>query len=297
MRSWRHLLLLAPALLWLLAFFVAPLGLTGAASFATRADPLEWQFSTESWHQLAEGGFATESTDEGWAFRNEALSVGWRTLGVALATTAGTIALGFPVALFIVRRSPRWRRLLYGLVMIPLVANSLILAYAWVTLLRRDGLVEKFLRTLGLMGEDGSLGIIYTPWAVVIGMAYWYLPFMVYPVYGSLEKLDWRLLDAAADLGANRWQRFRLVLLPLVMPGLVTGSLLVFVQSVGTLIFPEMLGGSKTLLLGPLIHDKFLNYPENYPLGSALALTVMAVSAVGVWWALKAAQERQSNPL
>jgi spermidine/putrescine transport system permease protein len=290
------LLLLLPALAWLALFFVVPLGLTGAAAFATRGDPLEWRFSTEAWSELARDGVATERRDDGeggseWRFKNEALAVGWRTFWVSLATTFGTLLLGFPAALFIVRRSDRWRRLLYGMVMLPLVANSLILAYAWVTLLRRDGLVEKFLRTLGVLGEDSSLGLIYTPAAVVVGMVYWYLPFMIYPVYSSLEKLDWRLLEAAADLGAGAWQRLVHVLVPLALPGIITGCLLVFVQAVGTLVFPELLGGSKTRLLGPLIHDKFLSYPENYPLGSALALAVMMLTTFGVWGALRLAEE------
>jgi len=290
------LLLLLPALAWLALFFVVPLGLTGAAAFATRGDPLEWRFSTEAWSELARDGVATERRDDGeggseWRFKNEALAVGWRTFWVSLATTLGTLLLGFPAALFIVRRSDRWRRLLYGMVMLPLVANSLILAYAWVTLLRRDGLVEKFLRTLGVLGEDSSLGLIYTPAAVVVGMVYWYLPFMIYPVYSSLEKLDWRLLEAAADLGAGAWQRLVHVLVPLALPGIITGCLLVFVQAVGTLVFPELLGGSKTRLLGPLIHDKFLSYPENYPLGSALALAVMMLTTFGVWGALRLAEE------
>jgi spermidine/putrescine transport system permease protein len=293
-------LLLLPALAWLAVFFVVPLGMTGAAAFATRGEPLEWSFSTTAWSELSESGLATERRDDGeggtqWRFKNEAMAVGWRTLWVSIATTAGALLLGFPAALFIVRRSERWRRVLYGLVMLPLVANSLILAYAWVTLLRRDGLVEKLLRTVGVLGEDASLGLIYTPTAVVIGMVYWYLPFMIYPVYSSLEKLDWRLLEAAADLGANAWQRLVHILAPLAMPGIVTGCLLVFVQAVGTLVFPELLGGSKSRLLGPLIHDKFLSYPENYPLGSALALVVMVVTTIGVWFTLRAGEERGSR--
>jgi spermidine/putrescine transport system permease protein len=295
-RSRWSFILLLPALSWLALFFVVPLAMTGAAGFATRADPLEWKFSTEAWQLLAKEGVAIERPEEGgWKFKNEALAVGWRTLLVSVATTAGALVLGFPTALFIVRRSGRWRRLLYGLVMIPLVANSLILAYAWVTLLRRDGLIEKFLRLIGVMSEESALDLIYTPSAVVIGMTYWYLPFMIYPIYGSLEKLDFRLIEAAADLGATAWQRFRHVLIPLCMPGIVTGCLLTFVQSVGTLIFPELLGGSKSLLLGPLIHNKFLSYPENYPLGSALALAVMALTSVGVWFALRLAQDRESE--
>jgi spermidine/putrescine transport system permease protein len=291
------LLLLLPALVWLGVFFVVPLGMTGAAAFATRGEPLEWKLSTEAWSDLAKEGLATETRDDGeggteWRFKNEALAVGWRTLWVSIATTLGTLLIGFPAALFIVRRSERWRRLLYGLVMLPLVANSLILAYAWVTLLRRDGLIEKLLRTLGLLGEDATLGLIYTPTAVVVGMVYWYLPFMIYPVYSSLEKLDWRLLEAAADLGASARQRLIHVLAPLALPGIITGCLLVFVQAVGTLVFPELLGGSKSRLLGPLIHDKFLSYPENYPLGSALALVVMLLTTIGVWFTLRLGEER-----
>ena len=122
-------------------------------------------------------------------------------------------------------------------------------------------------------------------------MTYWYLPFMIYPLYASLERMDWRLIEAAADLGASRAQSFRHVLLPEIAPGLLTGCLLVFVQSVGTLIFPELLGGSKSLMLGSFIHQKFLGYPENYPLGSALAVAVMIVAAGGIFLALRLQRE------
>lgn len=296
---WSWFLIL-PALLWLGVFFVVPLGMTAAAAFARRGEPLEWTISMAAWAELGRGGFGVVARDPddaaaGWRFQNEALAVGWRTFWVSAATTAGALLIGFPAALFMVRRSARWRRVLYGLIMLPLVANSLILAYAWVTLLRRDGLVEKFLRTLGVLGEDGSLGLIYTPSAVVLGMIYWYLPFMVYPVYSSLEKFDWRLMEAAADLGATAWQRLVHVLWPLALPGIMTGCLLVFVQAAGTLVFPELLGGSKTRLLGPLIHDKFLSYPENYPLGSALALALMILTTLGVWQALRVSGERKDN--
>jgi spermidine/putrescine transport system permease protein len=121
------------------------------------------------------------------------------------------------------------------------------------------------------------LSFLYTPGAVLLGLVYWYLPFMVYPLYASIEKFDFHLLDAACDLGASRWQAFRQVLLPATMPGVVAGSLLVFIESLGAFVVPELLGGSKSMMIGNLVQQRFLSTPQDWPLGAAAALALLAV--------------------
>jgi spermidine/putrescine transport system permease protein len=287
-------LLLAPALLWLAIFCAAPMLIIGGGAWAKRGDaaqheaPIVWQMESRAWEKLAEGGFARRLDDEGLSrWENVALAVFSRTLWISIGTTLACLCLGYPVAYCIVRQGPRLRTLLYGLVMIPLLANSIILVYAWTTLLRRGGLLEQALQAVGLLAEDASITILGTPWAVFIGMAYWYLPFLIYPVYSSMEKMDWRLMEAAADLGAGRLRQFWHVLLPQTWPGLATGSLLVFIQAMGTFLFADRLGGAKSLMLGTLIQSKFLSYPENYPLGCALSLATMAALSLGLWAVLR----------
>lgn len=258
----RARLPLAPALAWLTAFFLLPLALTAAASFATRSAPLDWRFSLEGWREVFSPGVAR---------------VFWRTLGFAVATTLFCLVIGAPLAWFITRRGPRLRRLLYALVLLPLAANSLILAYAWMNLLRSGGVVGRVLNALGLLADGEQ--ILYTGAASLTGMVYCYLPFMVYPVCASLDKIDRRLLEASADLGASGWQTLRHVVLPLAWPGVAAGCLLVFVQAAGTYIIPDLLGGSRELLAGTLIHMKFLGQAAHWPAGAAISFALMLMVA------------------
>ena len=263
---WQKPLLLTPALLWLGVFFAVPLALVAAASFATRGTPLEWTASLDGWRET---------------FRPSLLRIFGRTLLFSAVTTLACLVMGVPLAWFIVRRGPRVRQLCYALVLIPLVANSLVLVYAWMNLLRSGGAVGSTLISLGLMPKGQQL--LYTGWASLLGMVYYYLPFMVYPVYTSLEKMDWRLVEASADLGAGARQTLRHVVLPLVWPGLATGCILVFIQAMGTFVIPDLMGGSKELLLGTLINMKFLGQAGNWPLGAAISLLTMALITLGLW--------------
>jgi spermidine/putrescine transport system permease protein len=201
------------------------------------------------------------------------------------------LLIGYPLAYFIAQRRPRVRTLLYFLTLVPLWTNSLVLIYAWMVLLRVDGVVDRAARVLGWLATDTSLNWLYTPGAVIVGLVYWYLPFMVYPIYGSLEKFDWRLFEAAQDLGASRVAAFCRVLLPLTWPGALAGALLVFIPAVSNFVVPQFLGGAKVALIGNVIQERFLSQPQDWPLGSALALVVMLLISLAIWAYFKFARE------
>lgn len=263
-RSARMLVL---PLAFLVAFFAIPLALVFAASLMTRGHPLVWQLEGSAYLRLLNPLY---------------LDVFLRSVLIAGGATLTCLLCGFPLAYFIVRQPAGRRRFLYFLVLIPLTANSLVLTYSWITLLRPQGFVDRALQALGWFGE-GPFVLLYTPAAVFIGLVYWYLPFMVYPIYASLEKLDFTLAAAAADLGADRGHIFRRIILPLSLPGILTGSILVFIQCLCSFVVPDMLGGSKTLMIGNLIQQRFLSLPQDWPLGAAISLTLLALMAAGIY--------------
>jgi len=193
------------------------------------------------------------------------------------------LTVGYPLAYFMVRQSPRLRHWLYFLTLIPLWANSLVLIYAWMVLLRADGIFDRVVRLLGWLGPQESLNWLYTPGAVIAGMTYWYLPFMVYPIYTSLDRFNWQLIDAAQDLGATHLASLRRVLLPLTWPGVLAGSLLVFIPALSNFVVPQLLGGAKVSLIGNVIQERFLSQPQDWPLGAALALAIMLLISVAIW--------------
>ena len=256
-----------PATVWLMLLFVAPLGILVAISLAQPGAPVNWELNGASFGRLLDPLY---------------LNIVMRSLGLAVIATSLCLLLGYPLAYFIARRPRTQRRFLYFLVLLPLWANSLVLIYAWIVLLRPNGVVVQLLINLGWSGAE-SLSMLYTPAAVVIGLVYWYLPFMVYPLYAAIEKFDFQLLDAAYDLGATRWRAFREVLGPLTLPGVVAGSLLVFVASLAAFVVPDLLGGAKSMMIGNLIQQRFLSTPQDWPLGAALALLLLlSVSAAVV---------------
>ena len=258
-------LLMAPALGWFAVLFAAPLVMVFAASFAQRGLPLEWVFSLEAWRSVLDPAV---------------LKVIGRTLWFAFLTTMATLLIGAPLAWFIIRRSLRMRRLLLAMVLLPLVANSLVIVYSWMNLLARDGLVGRALISMGILPEGGQ--ILFTGTASLLGMVYYFLPFMVYPVFMALEKMDWRLVEAAADLGASGRQSLRLVVLPLVWPGAAAGSVLVFIQAMGTFVIPDLMGGNKDMLAGTMINQRFVGQGSNWPAGAALSVLIMVLTAAGL---------------
>jgi spermidine/putrescine transport system permease protein len=254
-----------PALVWLAVLFLAPLVVVVAASFARRGMPLDWAFSSDAWRSMMDPSV---------------LKVLGRTLWFSILTTAGALLLGAPLAWFIARRETRQRRVLLALVLLPLIANSLVIVYAWMNLLDRQGLAGRALIGLGVVPEGGQ--ILYTGAASLLGMIYYYLPFMVYPICMALEKMDWRLVEAAADLGASGRQSLWHIVLPLVWPGVAAGGVLVFIQATGTFVIPDLMGGGKDMLAGTMISQRFVGQASNWPAGSALSVLIMLVMAAGL---------------
>ena len=200
------------------------------------------------------------------------------TLVVAIVTTLATILMGYPLAYTIAQLPKKWQQPGLILVMIPFWINFLIRSYAWVIILRSQGVVNTLLLNLGLI--DQPLQMLYNDMAVMLGMVYALLPFMVLPIYVSIEQLDTRLLEAASDLGAKPLTAFRKVTLPLTMPGIAAGTILVFISSLGMFVVPDVMGGAKSALIGNLIQNQFLS-ARDWPFGSALSI-VLALSLIHI---------------
>jgi spermidine/putrescine transport system permease protein len=262
--------LIAPAGLWLLLFFLLPLLLMVAYSLMPRG---------------TYGGVETGFTMEHYIRVFDPLYLGilGRTMVVASLCTAVCLVLGYPVA-WAIARSGRWRNLLLFLVVLPFWTSFLVRTFAMIFLLRDTGLINSLLLSLGLVREP--LTLLYTPFAVLAGMVYSFLPFMVLPIYATLEKLDPALLEAASVLGARPAARFRRVVLPLSMPGVVAGCLLVFIPALGSFLPSDLLGGAKEMLIGNLIQNQF-TAARHWPFGSAASTVVMTGVLAGVFLYLR----------
>ncbi|GAB4543454.1 MAG: ABC transporter permease [Anaerolineae bacterium] len=195
----------------------------------------------------------------------------------ALGTTLTTILIGYPLAYYIARSSARLRAILLFLILIPFWTNFIIRIYAWIMILRTEGLLNSMLLGLGII--QSPLDILYTPLAVYIGMVYEFLPFMVLPLYTSLEKIEMAQLEAAADLGAPPWRAFLRVTLPLSVPGIVAGSILVFIPAMGMFVVPDLMGGAKTVLVGNLIRNQFLT-ARDWPFGAAASMLLLITTLI-----------------
>ncbi|BBP80696.1 MULTISPECIES: ABC transporter permease [Pseudomonas] len=267
----RRLLLAAPAMLTLGLFLLLPLGIMLLVSLLQPGDygGVKWgEYSLEAYVNF----LYERDLDDSLVFNTDYLQIFQRSFWLSVMTTAGCLLIGFPTALYLALQSERKRNLLLFLVTVPFWTNLLVRVYAWILLLRNGGLVDSGLHGLGL--TDKALGILYTDGAVIIGLLYTFLPFMVLPIYTSLEKLDWRLVEAAFDLGANRFQALKRIILPLAMPGVMAGVILVFIPSLGNYIIPELLGGGKSLMIGNLIQLQF-GASHNWPLGAALSFALL----------------------
>ena len=245
-----------------MGFFLLPLVYLFAVSFAERSP-----YGTIQW-VLGLGNYVR-------AFQPLYLEIYWRSVWMAALTTVATALLAYPVAYTIALvASPRWRSALLLLVIIPFWTSFLIRTYAWMVILRTEGLVNNLLLALHLTHEP--LRLLYTPFAVFMGLVYGELPYMILPLYAVLQKLDPSLLEAAADLGAGRFRSFWRVTLPLSVPGLVAGSVLVFIPSIGAFITPDLLGGAKSIMVGNLIQNQFAAVRDQ-PFGSAVAFALTFV--------------------
>jgi spermidine/putrescine transport system permease protein len=235
-----------------------------------------WEFSTASYVQFL---FEQDLFDETLIFSTAYLEIYLRSFVQALMATSACFLIGFPTAYFIATRPERLRNVWLFLVTIPYWINLLIRTLAMLFLVRDEGPLNHILQSLGLIGAP--LRIAYTEFGVGIALVYSYLPFMVLPVYAAIERFDFRLLEAAYDLYAGRWTILREIILPLALPGIVAGSLLVFIPSLGAFIAPDLLGGGKNLMIGNLIALQFQG-SRNWPFGSAAAVILMTVVLIAL---------------
>jgi len=256
-------LFLLPARLWTTLFFAIPLAIVVAYSFLTRGDygGVEQPWTLENYQRLADPLY---------------LAILWRSVWIAALATALCALLGFPLALFIVRAGAR-RNLYLQLVLLPFWTSFLVRTYAWLFILRDTGLINTIL--LGLHLIRTPLQLLYNEGAVLTGLVYNFLPFFVLPVYATLERLDPALLEAAADLGARPFATLRRVIIPLSTPGIVAGSVLVFIPCLGAYLTPDLLGGGKSVMLGNLVQNQFTT-ARDWPFGSAASLILMLASAI-----------------
>lgn len=215
------------------------------------------------------------------------------SIGIAAAATAIALAIGYPAAYAIAKAPAKWRNILLVMVVIPFWTNFLIRIYAWVILLSTQGVVNNILVGSGILEE--RLSLLYTKGAVIAGLVYVYLPLMIMPIYASVAKLEVELREASADLGASRFTTFLRVTLPLSLPGVITGSIFVFVPSMGNFVVPELLGGGKTVMVGNLVRDQFLK-ARDWPFGATLAL-IMIVLLFGLFAVQSAVSRRLTSPV
>ncbi|CAI8773869.1 spermidine preferential ABC transporter membrane subunit PotB [Pseudomonas sp. IT-P258] len=228
--------------------------------------------------------------DDSLAFADSYLIIALRSIGIAGLTTLITLLIGFPVAVWLAMQPPHRRGLLIFLITVPFWANLLIRTYAWILLLRNTGVINNSLMGLGVI--DQPLQLLYTDGAVLLGLVYTYAPFVVLPIYATLEKMDIRLLEAAQDLYAGRIRTLRKVVFPIARPGILAGAILTFVPCLGAMIAPELLGGGTRMMLGNLIFRQFSD-ARNWPFGAALSLVLMAaVMLVLTVYALRAERQR-----
>ena len=257
--------LVGPGLGWLLLFFLVPLCLMFAYSGMPRGTygGVEWGITTEHYLRF---------TDQLY------LTILLRTLYQSLLCTVLCLLMGYPVA-WTIANAGRWKNLLVFLVVLPFWTSFLVRTFAMIFMLRDGGLINSWLIALGIIDEP--LKLLYTPAAVQAGLVYGFLPFMVLPIYTSLEKVDHSLLEAAEVLGARPAARFWRVVFPLSLPGVVAGSLLVFIPALGSFLTSDLLGGAKEMMIGNLIQNQFTT-ARNWPFGSASSFIVMALVLVAV---------------
>lgn len=273
--GWRAWVLLAPLLAWVGVFVVAPAGLLFVYSFCDRDElgRIVFDFTTDAYVRVFDPIY---------------LGIFARSVGYAATTTVLCLLIGFPVAWWIGRAPPRARERWLLLVMVPFWTSFLVRTYAWIMILKQEGLLNAVLRAI--VPGAAPLDLLYTPTAVMIGLVYAYLPFMILPIYGSAEKLDGSLIEAAHDLGAGPLRVFSSVIIPLTLPGIAAGALLVFVPSIAMFAITDLMGGAKVPLLGNVIQNQFLQ-ARDWPFGSALGVVFMALFVLS-YWILVRFQER-----
>ncbi|MEM7075568.1 MAG: ABC transporter permease [Pseudomonadota bacterium] len=235
-----------------------------------------WNFTTEAWFRVF---FERDIFDDTLSLADAHLTILWRSVKLSVLTTLITFAVGFPTAWFIATRPVSQRAMWLFLITIPFWTNLLIRTFAIMEVVRNQGLLNTALIGLGLIEQP--IQILYTDTAVLVGMAYVYLPLMVLPLYAAIDRFDFRLVEAGYDLYGTRWQVLRSVILPIVKPGIVAGSILVFVPSLGAYVTPRILGGGKNMMIGNFIELQF-GQGRNWPLGAALSLLLLMIVLVAL---------------
>lgn len=281
----RRWLLLSPAMFILIFAASGPLLIVVIYSFLTAGDygGVVWSFSTDAWFNVV---VERDFFDDALSFSDAHLSIFWRSVKLSLMTTIVAFIVGFPTAYFIATRPKNSRDIWMLLIMIPFWTNLLIRTFAVMEIIRNEGVVNSVLVGLGII--DQPIQMLFTEFAITLGMFYVYLPLMVLPIYASMERFDFSLVEAAYDLYASRWRVLRRVIFPIVKPGVIAGSILVFVPSLGAYVTPRVLGGGKHLMLGNLIELQF-GQGRNWPLGAALSITLLAIVMIALIFYVRSA--------
>ena len=248
-----------PFALWMGIFTVVPLAI------------VVWFAFTD-----ANGAFTLDNVVKIWQYAGTYVDSIW----MGAVATVICLVLAYPVALSISRTSEHMQRTMVMIVMLPMWMNFLLRTYAWMSLLENNGLINQFLRWIGVIAADASVSMINTDGAVILGMVYNFLPFMILPLYSVMAKMDNRVIEAAQDLGSNGWQVFRRVILPLSAPGIVSGVTMVFIPSISTFAISKLLGGSKLMMIGDVIETMFVGDGCDYNVGAALSLVLMVLMLI-----------------
>jgi spermidine/putrescine transport system permease protein len=277
--------LVTPALVVLGLAAILPLLVMLVYSFLTPGQfgNVEWQFSWDGWTGIL---FQRDIFDGTLSLADAHLTIFWRSVWLSVVTTLLAFLIGFPTAWFIATRPPSQRPIWLFLVTIPFWTNLLIRTFAILEVIRSEGLINTALIKTGVIAEP--IQMLYTDGAVLAGMAYVYLPLMVLPLYAAIDRFDMRMLEAAYDLYASRWLALRRVILPIVSPGIVAGSILVFVPSLGAYVTPRVLGGGKNMMIGNFIELQF-GQGRNWPLGAALSMMLLVIVTVALLFYVRAA--------
>jgi spermidine/putrescine transport system permease protein len=260
----QTLILIFPSLFWLIVFFAIPLLIVFVYSFLKRGPygQIVWEFNLNNYVRFFDPLY---------------LKIFARSFKIAGITTLVCFLLGYPMAYWLATRPARWRNTLLLLLMIPFWTNFLVRTYAWILILRDSGLINSALLNLGLI--SAPLPLFGNDLAITIGLVYGWFPDMVLPCYAALERLDFSLVEAAEDLYANELRAFARVIFPLSLPGVVAGSILVFIPSLGAYVTPDLLGGAKSVMIGNVIQSQFMTV-RDYPFGSAFSFVLMAMMLV-----------------
>ena len=251
--------LLSPSAVYLLVFFLLPLVIVLLVSLGKRGPmgSVVYDWNLDNYARFIDPIY---------------FKIFVRSVWIATANTVLCLVFGYPFAYYIARRPKRWRNMLLLLVMVPFWTNFLVRTYAWMIILRDSGLINSLLMLTGIITEP--LPLLFNQNAVIVGLFYGYLPFMVLPLYASIEKVDFSLVEAAQDLGANALTAFQRVVLPLTVPGIVAGAIITFIPSLGAYVTPDLLGGAKAMMIGNLLQQQFLEV-RDWPFGSAVGFILM----------------------